>query len=67
MKNDNILKEIREERKLTQQQLATGVGTCKKTIARIENKEQLCNLYTAMRLAKYLDLTVEEIFRMDDM
>lgn len=61
----NTLKEIRLQRKLQQADLATAVGSCSRTIGRIERGERNASLELALRLACYLDIPVEEIFSLD--
>lgn len=62
----NILKDIRVERNLIQEDLAEATGSCSRTIGRIERGERNPSLEMAIRLAHYLDMSVEEIFKLDD-
>lgn len=62
----NILKDIRLERNLIQEDLAEATGSCSRTIGRIERGERNPSLEMAIRLAHYLDMSVEEIFQLDD-
>ena len=61
----NTLKEIRLQHKLQQADLANAVGSCTRTIGRIERGERNASLELALRLACYLDIPVEEIFSID--
>ena len=62
----NILKDIRIERNLIQEDLAEATGSCSRTIGRIERGERNPSLEMAIRLAHYLNMSVEEIFTLDD-
>lgn len=62
----NVLKDIRLERNLIQEDLAEATGSCSRTIGRIERGERNPSLEMAIRLAHYLDMSVEEIFQLDD-
>ena len=62
----NILKDIRVERNLIQEDLAEATGSCSRTIGRIERGERNPSFEIAIRLAHYLDRSVEEIFKLDD-
>ena len=60
------LKQIRMERNLHQEDIAIAIGSCGRTIGRIERGERNASLELALRLAKYLDMPVEKLFRIDD-
>ena len=62
----NTLKQIRQERNLLQEDLAIAIGSCGRTIGRIERGERNASLELALRLAKYLDIPVEQLFQVDD-
>ena len=62
----NNLKDIRVERNLIQEDLAEATGSCSRTISRIERRERNPSLEMAIRLAHYLNMSVEEIFKLDD-
>ncbi len=55
------LKRIREKRKLTQTALAERVGVRQGTVARIETGERNPSMDLLQRLAKVLEVTVEEL------
>ena len=63
----NTLKQIRQERNLLQEDLAIAIGSCGRTIGRIERGERNASLELALRLARYLDIPVEELFQIDDL
>lgn len=60
------LKQIRIERNLHQEDLAIAIGSCGRTIGRIERGERNASLELALRLAKYLDIPVEDLFQIND-
>ena len=63
---NNTLKDIRTERNLIQEDLDEATGSCSRTIGRIERGERNPSLEMAIRLAHYLNMSVEEIFTLDD-
>lgn len=63
---NNNLKDICLERNLIQEDLAEATGSCSRTISRIERGERNPLLEMAIRLAHYLNVSVEEIFKLDD-
>ena len=60
------LKQVRMERNLLQEDLAIAIGSCGRTIGRIERGERNASLELALRLAKYLDIPVEELFQINE-
>lgn len=60
------LKQIRIERNLHQEDLAIAIGSCGRTIGRIERGERNASLELALRLASYLNVSVEELFQIND-
>ena len=42
------------------------LGVCRKSIFNIEHNNVIPNIDTCLRLAKYLDMTVEELFEIQD-
>ncbi|MDO4490339.1 MAG: helix-turn-helix transcriptional regulator [Lachnospiraceae bacterium] len=62
----NNLKQLRQERKINQEELALAIGSCCRTISRIENGECNASLELALRIAAYLELPLEDIFRACD-
>lgn len=61
------LKQVRMERNLHQEDLAIAIGSCGRTIGRIERGERNASLELALRLAKYLDMPVEKLFQLDEL
>ncbi|MEM2120613.1 MAG: helix-turn-helix transcriptional regulator [Archaeoglobaceae archaeon] len=60
------LKQIREQKSLTQSQLAKLVGVHQTYISRIERKKRKPRIDIAIEIAKALGVTVEELFGTDD-
>lgn len=60
------LKQIRTERNICQEDLAIAIGSCGRTIGRIERGERNASLELALRLSAYLEMPVEELFKIED-
>ena len=60
------LKQIRTERNICQEDLAVAIGSCGRTIGRIERGERNASLALALRLSAYLGMSVEELFTIDE-
>ena len=56
------IKELRKERKISQEQLALAVGTTRQTITSIEVGKYTASLALAYKIAHYFGLTIEEVF-----
>ncbi|MDO9492752.1 helix-turn-helix transcriptional regulator [Acetobacterium sp.] len=56
------IKELRKERKLSQEELALAVGTTRQTITSIEVGKYTASLVLAYKIAYYFGLTIEEVF-----
>ena len=63
VKND--LKKLRKEQRIKQADLAITVGMCEKSISNIELEKNPASLETALRLAAYFKVSVEDIFHLD--
>jgi putative transcriptional regulator len=59
----NILKELREKRNLTQEMLATKLDVSRQTINSIETNKYVASLDLALKIAKFFNLKVEDIFK----
>lgn len=58
----NVLKELRAELNLTQQDLADAVGVTRQTIIAIEGEKYAPSLELAFKLAKACKKTLEQVF-----
>ena len=58
----NNLKEIRSKRRVTQHDLAVATDTCTRTIRNIGRNENCCSVEMALRMAAYLNASVEMLF-----
>jgi len=58
----NQVRLLRTSRGLVQGQLAEAMGVSRQTINSIENERYTPSLPLAMALARYFDVTVEELF-----
>ena len=59
---DTKIKELRKEKKISQEQLALAVGTTRQTITSIEVGKYTASLALAYKIARYFGLTIEEVF-----
>ncbi len=58
----NRLRELREERGLTQEELAKALGVTRQTIIAIEKGKYDPSLKLAFRIARFFNRKIEEIF-----
>ena len=58
----SIIRQLRRERKLSQEELAAAVGTTRQTITSIEVGKYVASLPLAYKIAHYFGLTIEEVF-----
>jgi putative transcriptional regulator len=56
------IRELRKERKMSQEELAMMVGTTRQTITSIEVGKYTASLVLAHKIAKCFGLTIEEVF-----
>lgn len=54
--------ELRKQRKLSQEELAMAVGVTRQTITSLECEKYTASLILAYKIAKYFDLTIEDVF-----
>ena len=59
---DNKIKELRKQNKVTQDELALAVGVTRQTIISLENGRYNASLQLAYKIAKYFNLSIEDIF-----
>lgn len=62
----NNVKELRKAKGLRQEDMAKMLGVSRQTIIAIENDKYNPTLELAMKIAKLLQLHVDEIFFLDD-
>jgi putative transcriptional regulator len=62
----NLIRELRNDRGLSQRQLAEAMGVSRQTINSIEQERYTPSLPLAIALARYFGSTVEEVFGGDD-
>lgn len=60
----NKIKVERAKRRITQDELAKAVGSNQPTINRIETGKSGLKLCVAMKIAKYFDKNIEDIFEL---
>lgn len=58
----NRIEEIRKERMIRQEDFARAVGVSRQTISSLENGRYNPSILLAHKIAKYFDLTIEEVF-----
>jgi len=63
----NRIRELRKKLGVRQEDVAKSVGVTRQTINAIENEKYSPTLELAIRLAKLLNTTVEELFILDDL
>lgn len=61
----NKIKELRKEKNLRQEDLAEALNVSRQTIVAIENDKYNPSLELAMKLAKFLEISIEDIFSLE--
>ena len=56
------IRQLRKERRISQEELASAVGTTRQTITSIETGKYVASLPLAYKIAKHFGLTIEEVF-----
>ncbi|WP_163508327.1 helix-turn-helix transcriptional regulator [Fodinicola acaciae] len=64
MRND--VRALREQRQLSQGHLADAIGVSRQTVNAIETGRYSPSLTVAVRIARFFQTTVEEVFHVDD-
>ncbi|MDD2510844.1 MAG: helix-turn-helix transcriptional regulator [Syntrophomonas sp.] len=59
---ENRLRELREIRGMTQEELAAGVGVSRQTIISLERGKYNPSIFLAFKLARAFGLSIEEVF-----
>ena len=62
----NTLKIQRAKQGWTQAELAEQIGVTRKTINTIENRKYVPSTYLALKMARALDVSVEELFQIPE-
>ena len=60
------LKDIREDVGESQEDVANATGSCSRTIGRYERGERNPSLEIALKLTKHFEVSVEELFVLDE-
>lgn len=58
----NRIEEIRKERGIRQDDFAKSMGVSRQTISSLENGRYNPSIMLAYKIAKYFDMTIEEVF-----
>ena len=62
----NKIAQLRKERRISPAELADAVDVTRQTIISLENGRYNASLLLAHRIAKYFDLTIEEVFLFEE-
>lgn len=62
----NKIRELRNERKITQIQLARDLRITRQTVIAIENNRYNPSLELTLKIARYFSLPVEEVFSLKE-
>ena len=63
----NLIAAKRQERRITQEELAAAVGVTRQTIISLENGRYNASLVLAHKLAVYFGVTIEQLFLFEDL
>ena len=58
----NRIEEIRKERGIRQEEFAKVLGVSRQTISSLENGRYNPSIQLAFKIARYFDITIEEVF-----
>ncbi|ADP38855.1 XRE family transcriptional regulator [Gardnerella vaginalis] len=62
----NTIFRLRKQHKITQEELANEVGVTRQTITSIETGKYIASLPLAFKIAKFFDMSIEEIFSIEE-
>lgn len=62
----NTISQLRKQHKITQEDLANEVGVTRQTITSIETGKYVASLPLAFKIAKFFDMSIEEIFSIEE-
>ncbi|AGH42354.1 helix-turn-helix transcriptional regulator [Paraglaciecola psychrophila] len=63
---DNNIAKLQGKLKISQQELADGIGVSRKTISTVETGRFTPSVVIALKLAAYFHVTVESIFSIEE-
>lgn len=63
---NNQIKELRKEKNITQDDLASAVGVTRQTVISLENGKYNASLQLAFKIAKYFGMRIEEVFLFEE-
>ena len=58
----NRIEQIRKERGIRQEEFAKALGVSRQTISSLENGRYNPSIQLAFKIARYFDMTIEEVF-----
>lgn len=61
------IRELRKQRKMSQEDLADAVGTTRQTITSIEVGKYTASLTLAYKIAHFFGMSIEEVFDFSDL
>jgi putative transcriptional regulator len=61
-----LISELRKSRRISQEELANAVSVTRQTIISIESGKYIASLPLAFKIAKYFNLSIEEVFIYDE-
>lgn len=62
----NRIEQIRKERGIRQDEFAKLMGVSRQTISSLETGRYNPSIYLAYKIAKYFEMTIEEVFIFDE-
>ena len=62
----NKIEQIRKERGIRQEEFAKLMGVSRQTISSLETGKYNPSIYLAYKIAKYFEMTIEEVFIFDE-
>ena len=62
----NRIETIRKERGIRQEEFAKALGVSRQTISSLENGRYNPSIILAYKIARYFDMTIEEVFVFDE-
>ena len=62
----NRIEEIRKERGIRQEEFAKVLGVSRQTISSLETGKYNPSIFLAYKIAKYFEMTIEEVFIFDE-